>query len=111
MKIYKALVSAVSMLTISISSAYAFNSSIESKFDFNNDKVIDGFDWVEMSMFDKYDLISSYHNDSFRMMPISDNLKEREISKVITVLNYYYKGANSENKKMGVWDTYNLMIE
>lgn len=111
MKIFKTLISAMVVLTLGMGNAYAFNSDSERRFDFNNDGKIDGFDWIQMSMYDKYDLIISYHNDSFKAMPISDNLREREISKIITVLNYYYKGANSENKKIGVWDTYQLIVE
>lgn len=111
MKIYEILVSVFVILLLSITNSYAFNSSIEGRYDFNSDKVIDGFDWKEMSMFDKFELISSYHDNSFKTVTIDNSLKEKEIIRIIKILDYYYKGADSENKKIAVWDTYELIFE
>lgn len=111
MKILNILITAMIALSFTTSNSYAFNLASERVYDFNNDSQIDGYDWIQMSMYDKYELIVSYHNYSFKTMPISDNLREREIGKIITVLNYYYKSSNDENRKVGVWDTYQLIVE
>lgn len=111
MKILNPLLTAIFSILITTNSSYAFNISAERNYDFNDDNKIDGFDWIQMSAYDKNDLIVNYHDYSFKTMPISDNLKEREINKIVTVLNYYYKSDNSENRKTGVWDTYQLIVE
>src|SRR5690606_9565812 len=83
------------------SAAYAAPvEEVEKSYDFNKDGKINGFDWVMMSGSQKQELISAYYTSGYKslLVTMSSTNKNREIYRVVSRLNYYYSGVNSENK-------------
>ena len=99
------------MMAFSMPANASVLNDTEVHFDFNGDGKIDGFDWIQMSYFQKQDLIYNYHNSVFKDITISEQSRDSEITSVIKMLNYYYNGPNQENRKVDVWYTYELIVD
>jgi hypothetical protein len=86
---------------------------IERSLDFNNDGKVNGYDWLNMSFSQKQELIFLYYTSSFKstVINMSNSTREREISRLISQLNYYYMGVNSQNKIVKVGEIFQLLID
>jgi hypothetical protein len=104
----------ISINFININPVQAVNvNDIEKNLDFNKDGKVNGFDWFNMSLTQKQELITAYYSSSFQgyKPKMSESTREREIFRVINQLNYFYSGVNNQNKIVVVGDIYNLLIE